>query len=170
MSAHAVDAVAYVALGSNLDDPAWQVRRALAALDGKLPGVRLLRHSHLYRSAPWGVLEQPDFVNAVAELATSLSPRRLLDALLRIEREQGRERIGERWGPRLIDLDLLLHGNLTCNEPGLHLPHPRLAERAFVLVPLAELASLRRVPGSATVAELLAAVDTSKCTALVEAD
>ncbi|MGA9421995.1 MAG: 2-amino-4-hydroxy-6-hydroxymethyldihydropteridine diphosphokinase [Rhodanobacteraceae bacterium] len=163
MNAQALDALAYVALGSNLDDPQRQVRRALVALDTRLPGVHVVRHSHLYRSAPWGVLEQPDFINAVAELVTALSPRRLLDGLLGIEREQGRVRTGERWGPRLIDLDLLLHGDLTCDEPGLRLPHPHLAERAFVLVPLAELTPHRRVPGNATVAELLAAVDAGQC-------
>ncbi|MEO5558384.1 MAG: 2-amino-4-hydroxy-6-hydroxymethyldihydropteridine diphosphokinase, partial [Dokdonella sp.] len=101
---------AWVGLGSNLDDPALQLQRALLAL-AKLPHTRVLRHSRLYRSEPWGIPDQPAFVNAVAELQTSLQPRDLLDALLAIERVQGRRRDGTRWGPRTLDLDLLSYAD-----------------------------------------------------------
>lgn len=156
---------AYVALGSNLDDPRAQVLRGFDALT-RLPGSRLLARSRLYRSAPWGVTEQPGFVNAAAELETTLAPRQLLDSLLDIERTAGRDRGGPRWGPRVLDLDLLLYGNLQCEDPGLTLPHPRLHERAFVLLPLNELAPDFEVPSRGRVRELLARMDSSGCTLL----
>ncbi|HEX6613395.1 MAG TPA: 2-amino-4-hydroxy-6-hydroxymethyldihydropteridine diphosphokinase [Rhodanobacteraceae bacterium] len=156
---------AYVALGSNLDDPRAQVLRGFDALT-RLPGSRLLARSRLYRSAPWGVTEQPGFVNAAAELETTLAPRQLLDSLLDIERAAGRDRGGPRWGPRVLDLDLLLYGNLQCEDPGLTLPHPRLHERAFVLLPLNELAPDFEVPSRGRVRELLARMDSSGCTLL----
>ncbi|HET6546758.1 MAG TPA: 2-amino-4-hydroxy-6-hydroxymethyldihydropteridine diphosphokinase [Rhodanobacteraceae bacterium] len=162
MSEKPGEALAYVALGSNLADPVRQVQLALTALEEQA-GVQLLRRSRLYRSVPWGIVDQPDFVNATAELATSLSPRALLDALLRIERAQGRRRSGERWGPRVIDLDLLLYDQLARDEPGLSLPHPRMAERPFVLAPLAELVPQMRIPGQGTVAQLLGAIDSRGC-------
>ena len=136
----------YVGLGSNLDDPLRQIERALQALAG-LTQTQLLRVSRRYRTAPWGFAEQPPFVNAVAELATHLPPRELLDELLALEREQGRHRDGARWGPRTLDLDLLLYGDLQVEAPGLVLPHARIAERAFVLVPLAEIAPEGRILG-----------------------
>ncbi|MFI4969123.1 MAG: 2-amino-4-hydroxy-6-hydroxymethyldihydropteridine diphosphokinase [Lysobacterales bacterium] len=154
--------LACIGLGSNLDDPAAQVRRALGAL-ARLPQSRLLRHSRLYRTAPWGITEQPAFVNAVAELATTLGPRALLDALLAIERAQGRRRDDTRWGPRTLDLDLLLYGDRQSAEAGLILPHPRIAERAFVLVPLAELDANLAIPGAGAVRDLLAQVDATGC-------
>jgi 2-amino-4-hydroxy-6-hydroxymethyldihydropteridine diphosphokinase len=157
-----VQARVFVGLGSNLCHPADQVMRALGSLDA-LPEVQVLRRSHLYRSAPWGVLEQPPFVNAVAELRTALAPRVLLDALLAIERGQGRRRDGERWGPRLIDLDLLCFGSVQIDEPGLVVPHPRIAERAFVLMPLAEIAPDFSIPGAGVVSSLLADVDVRDC-------
>ncbi|MGH8213525.1 MAG: 2-amino-4-hydroxy-6-hydroxymethyldihydropteridine diphosphokinase, partial [Rhodanobacteraceae bacterium] len=120
----------------------------------------------LYRSAPWGNIEQPEFVNAVAELDTSLEPRELLDALLAIERAAGRERKGERWGPRVLDLDLLLHGARVLDEPGLTLPHPHLHERAFVLLPLNDVASDLEVPGRGLVRELLGCVGIGCCVAM----
>ncbi len=129
---------AYVGLGANLESPRQQIASALAAL-GALPGTSMQRCSSLYRSAPVGYAAQPDFVNAVACLHTALSPRELLDALLAIEGEHGRTR-GVRNGPRTLDLDLLLHGDASINEAGLQVPHPRLTERAFVVVPLAEIA------------------------------
>ena len=129
----------FVGLGSNLDDHAQQIGQALAGPDGS-PGIAVLRVSSLYRTAPWGFRDQPEFVNAVVELDTLLSPRALLDRLLDIERHAGRRRDGERYGPRTIDLDLLAYGEVELDEPGLTLPHPRIAERAFVLVPLAEIA------------------------------
>jgi 2-amino-4-hydroxy-6-hydroxymethyldihydropteridine diphosphokinase len=165
----AVATRAWVALGSNLDDPCARVRAALAAL-GDLPHTRCLRRSHLYRSAPWGPVAQPDFVNAVAELETALPARALLDALLALERRHGRMRGAARWGPRRIDLDLLLHGDLVCNESGLALPHPRMSERAFVLAPMAELQPDLVVPGHGTIAQLLARVDRAGCTRLAPAD
>lgn len=153
---------AYVALGSNLDDPRAQVLRGCDALS-RLPDSQLLARSRLYRSAPWGVAEQPEFVNAAAEIETTLAPRELLDALLGIERAAGRDRSGARWGPRVLDLDLLLYGDCECNEPGLTLPHPHLHERAFVLLPLSDLAPDLEVPGRGRVDELLARIEIAGC-------
>ena len=140
---------AYVGLGSNLGDREELIRRA-AELIG---AVRL---STLIETDPWGYENQPRFLNAVAEIETTLSPRQLLDHLLDVERRLGRERIGPRWGPRTIDLDLLLYGDEVIDEPGLVVPHPRIAERRFVLEPLAELVPTRILPGKGTVQEALA--------------
>ena len=151
---------AYVALGSNLDDPRAQVERALAALD-QLPQTRCVLRSSLYRSRPFGPVEQPDFVNAVAGLLTSLEPAALLASLQALETRLGRERPAVRWGPRRIDLDLLVHGSVRVAQPGLELPHPGIAERAFVLAPLAEIAPDLDVPGVGRVGALLAQLDSS---------
>lgn len=156
---------AFVALGSNLDNPRAQVLRGFEAL-ASLPGAELLARSRLYRSAPWGVAEQPEFVNATAEVETNLAPRELLDALLAIEHAAGRDRSGARWGPRVLDLDLLLYGDTSLREPGLTLPHPHLHERAFVLSPLADIAPDLEVPGHGRVRELLAQVAAVGCTLL----
>ncbi len=129
---------AYIGIGSNLDDPASYVRAAIEALRG-LGEVRAV--SSLYLTEPWGVEDQPKFVNAVAALETILSPMELLLALKAAEAELGREPDGERWGPRVIDFDILTYGSETVDEPGLTIPHPRMKERAFVLVPLAEIDS-----------------------------
>ena len=153
---------AFVALGSNLDDTRSQVVRGFDAL-AKLPNTKLNSRSRLYRSAPWGITEQPEFINAVAELETGLEPREVLDALLAIERAAGRARNGARWGPRVLDLDLLLYGDRRSDEPGLTLPHPHLHERAFVLLPLNDVAPDLRVPGRGRVRELLKQVDASGC-------
>ena len=154
-----VDAVAaYIGIGSNLDDPEAQVRRAIVAF-ASIPETRFVRASRLFRTAPWGRTDQPAFVNAVAEIATTLAPRALLDALLAIERAQGRHRDGSRWGPRTLDLDLLLYGDAVIDEPGLAIPHPHLAERAFVLLPLADLGPGLQVPGRGRISELLRNVD-----------
>lgn len=153
---------AYIALGSNLDDPRAQVLRGFEALS-RLPDTKLLAHSRLYRSTPWGVLEQPEFINAAAEIGTTLAARELLAALLGIERAAGRDRSGARWGPRVLDLDLLLYGNMVLDEPGLTLPHPHLHERAFVLLPLNDLAPGLEVPGRGRVHELLARADAGGC-------
>jgi len=147
----------FVGLGSNLDDPQRQIERALAEL-ARLPQTLLVRRSSLYRSAPVGFTEQPDFVNAVAELATALEPQPLLAALQALEDAQGRVRTRAN-GPRTLDLDLLLFDARLVQEPNLIVPHPRLHERAFVLVPLAEIAPEAVVPGRGPVAALVERVD-----------
>jgi 2-amino-4-hydroxy-6-hydroxymethyldihydropteridine diphosphokinase len=149
---------AYVGLGANLGDREATLRRAVERL-ADAPGVTVVTVSTLRETEPWGPVEQPPFLNGVVAVETDHGPRALLDVLLEIERELGRVRAGERWGPRTIDLDLLLHGDLTCDEPGLTLPHPRLHERRFALEPLAELAPGLVVPGRGTVTALLDALD-----------
>lgn len=155
---------ACVALGSNLDDPRGQVERGFTAL-AMLPHTTLSARSRLYRTKPWGVADQPDFVNAAARLETVLAPRVLLDELLAIEVGAGRVR-SVRNGPRILDLDLLLYGERVINEPDFVVPHPRLHERAFVLLPLADVAPDLEVPGHGRVRDLLARVDASSCMAL----
>jgi 2-amino-4-hydroxy-6-hydroxymethyldihydropteridine diphosphokinase len=146
----------YVALGANLGDPSAMLARATSALDG--PGLRVLGRARLFRTRPVGPIPQPDFLNTVVEVESTLSPLELLDRLLQIETTLGRVR-AERWGPRLIDLDLLALGTAQVQTPRLTLPHPELARRAFVLVPWAELAPGFVVPGTGrTVAQLLAAL------------
>ncbi|HEY8229396.1 MAG TPA: 2-amino-4-hydroxy-6-hydroxymethyldihydropteridine diphosphokinase [Rhodanobacteraceae bacterium] len=152
---------ACVALGSNLDDPRVQVERGFAVL-AALPNTVVRARSRLYRTPPWGLVDQPDFINAAARLETTLAPRELLDALLAVETRAGRVR-GARNGPRILDLDLLLYGDHAINERDLVVPHPRLHERAFVLLPLADIAPDLEVPGQGRVAELLERVDTAGC-------
>ncbi|MFK2875284.1 2-amino-4-hydroxy-6-hydroxymethyldihydropteridine diphosphokinase [Dyella lipolytica] len=156
---------AYVALGSNLGDSRQQLLHALEAL-ARLPDTRVLAHSRFYRTPPWGMHDQPDFLNAVAVLETPLPPHDLLDALLEIERHAGRERGGERWGPRTLDLDLLHVAGKTVSDERLTLPHPHIAERAFVLLPLSDVAPDLEIPGQGNVADLLRAVDTQGCEVL----
>ncbi|AEF93054.1 2-amino-4-hydroxy-6-hydroxymethyldihydropteridine pyrophosphokinase [Desulfotomaculum nigrificans CO-1-SRB] len=127
----------YIGLGSNMGDRQGYIRAALQRLDQQ-PEIKLLRVASLYETAPWGNTNQQWFLNTVAELDTTLSPQELLQVLLAIESELGRVRV-EHWGPRTIDLDLLLYGQEEINLPQLVVPHPRMTERAFVLVPLAEL-------------------------------
>jgi len=158
--------LAYVALGSNLGDPQQQLHDAMDAL-ANLPDTRLLQRSHLYRTPPWGMLEQPPFVNAVVQLDTMLSPHALLDALLAIEQQSGRVR-AERNGPRTLDLDLLHVDGVQLDAPQLTLPHPRMAERAFVLLPLHDVAPALLLPGHGTVAERLAQLDLAGCVRLLE--
>jgi 2-amino-4-hydroxy-6-hydroxymethyldihydropteridine diphosphokinase len=148
-------AVAYVGLGSNLGDREAALRRALERL-AALPRTEVVAVSSFRETEPVGYAEQPPFLNAAAALETGLSPRELLEELLAVERELGRRREGPRFGPRTIDLDLLLYGQLELEEPGLEVPHPRLHERRFALEPLAELDPALRVPGHGSVAELLA--------------
>jgi 2-amino-4-hydroxy-6-hydroxymethyldihydropteridine diphosphokinase len=143
---------AYIGLGSNLGDREATIEAAIAAL----PGVVAV--SRLRETEPVGVLDQPPFLNGAAALETTLSPRELLGTLLAIERELGRER-RERWGPRTIDLDLLLYGDAVVDEPGLTVPHPRLHERHFALEPLHELDPELVVPGRGPVADLLSKLD-----------
>lgn len=149
-------AIAYIALGANLGDPASTLRAAFSALDA-LPDSRLLARSALYLSAPVGLAGQPDFVNAAARIETTLAPEVLLDALLAIEQQFGRIR-GERNGPRTLDLDLLLYDQQVIATPRLTLPHPRLHQRAFVLLPLADLDHALSIPGRGTLAAWLPAV------------
>jgi 2-amino-4-hydroxy-6-hydroxymethyldihydropteridine diphosphokinase len=146
---------AFVGLGANLGDPEPHIRCAIAAL-GELPRTRLLAASSLYRSEPVGVAPQPDFINAVAQLETELSARRLLEELLTVEARFGRERPFP-GAPRTLDLDLLLYGDRVIDEPGLAVPHPRMHERAFVLLPLAEIAGDESIPRRGSVKTLLAA-------------
>ena len=157
--------LAYIGIGSNLDDPERQVRAAIHALM-HLPRSTFVRASRLYRTAPWGKADQPEFVNAAVAVSTELLPRELLAALLAIERACGRERDGERWGPRVLDLDILVYGDARIDEPGLRVPHPRLAERAFVLLPLADLDPDLEIPGQGPVRALLERVDATGCSAL----
>ncbi|MFT4248642.1 MAG: 2-amino-4-hydroxy-6-hydroxymethyldihydropteridine diphosphokinase [Pseudomonas sp.] len=148
-----------IGLGANLGDAPSVVRQALAALSG-LPRTRLLAASRLYRTPAWGREQQPDFINAVALLDTALPAEPLLDHLLGIEQDFGRIRLpAERWGPRTLDLDLLLYGEQRIELPRLRVPHPHLHERAFVLVPLAEIAPEATIPGHGTVKTVLAGVD-----------
>lgn len=153
--------LAYVALGSNLGNPRQQLLDAMEAL-ANLPDTRLLQRSRLYRTPPWGMLEQPPFINAAVELDTALSPHALLDAMLAIEQRAGRVR-AERNGPRTLDLDLLHVDGVQLDDPQLTLPHPRMAERAFVLLPLHDIAPTLRLSGQGTVAELLARLDLAGC-------
>jgi 2-amino-4-hydroxy-6-hydroxymethyldihydropteridine diphosphokinase len=158
MTARAASA-AVVGLGSNLGDRVAQLHEAFAALDA-LPHTRVRRTSRLYRSPAWGVADQPDFLNAAVLLETALPPRELLDELLAIEREAGRDRSAEavRWGPRVLDLDILLYGDRRIDEPGLRVPHPHLHERAFALVPLLEVWPEATIPGRGRAREALAAL------------
>ncbi len=146
----------YIGLGSNLAEPLQQLRDALAAL-AQLPDTRLLAHSSFYASDPLGPPDQPRYVNAVAALDTALQPWTLLDALQRIEQEQGRVRKAERWGPRTLDLDILLFGERSIADERLRVPHYHMHARPFVLYPLAELAAELQLPDGRRLSELLAA-------------
>jgi 2-amino-4-hydroxy-6-hydroxymethyldihydropteridine diphosphokinase len=137
---------AYVGLGSNLQGPARQLDDAFELLAG-IADTRLISKSSLYRSAPFGGVEQPDFVNAAAALMTRLSAAELLHELQRIENAQGRERDGDRWGPRVLDLDLLVYSDQKIDEQDLIIPHPGIGERNFVLLPLGEVAPGLNIPG-----------------------
>ena len=137
--------IAYIGLGGNLEDPSSQLQRAFADLDG-LPDTNLVARSSLYRSAPIGLLDQPDFINAVAKIATKLTPQALLQALLQIEHRHGRERT-VRNAPRTLDLDVLLYDDVQLHEHGLTIPHPQMHRRAFVLQPLLEIAPDISIPG-----------------------
>ena len=152
---------AFIGIGSNLESPETQVERAVAAIAG-LPRSRFVTQSSNFRSAPLGPANQPDFVNAVVAILTQLSATELLKELQAIERDQGRTRDGERWGPRTLDLDLLVFSGDQIDEPGLTVPHPRIAERNFVLLPLEELAPQLEIPGLGTVAVVTAKNDNSQ--------
>jgi len=147
--------VAFIGIGSNLDGPRAQVLAAFDALEA-LPQTRVTGRSPLYRSAPLGGPPQPDYVNAVARVETALAPQALLAALLAIEAQRGRAR-GAVNAPRTLDLDLLLYDSLSCSQPGLRLPHPRMHERRFVLAPLVDLEPAAWIPGRGAAAGLLSA-------------
>jgi 2-amino-4-hydroxy-6-hydroxymethyldihydropteridine diphosphokinase len=145
----------WIGLGSNLQEPARQVRAAIDELDA-LPETRLRAASRLYRTAPVGPPGQPDYINAAAWLETRLAPQALLAELHRIELAHGRRRDGTRWGPRILDLDILVYGDARIDEAGLTIPHPEMARRAFVLVPLADVAPPDlAVPGVGILGEML---------------
>jgi 2-amino-4-hydroxy-6-hydroxymethyldihydropteridine diphosphokinase len=148
---------AYVALGSNLDGPAIQIEAAFTAL-AKLPDCRLIARSRLYRTQPLGPQDQPEFLNAAAGLLTTLAPRALLVELKKLEQVQGREQPVVRWGPRRIDLDLLVYADVQIAESDLVVPHRGLPERNFVLYPLRDLAPELLVPGHGRVSQLAARV------------
>jgi 2-amino-4-hydroxy-6-hydroxymethyldihydropteridine diphosphokinase len=145
---------AYVGLGANLGDREATLRAAVAGL-GAIEGVRVAAVSSFRETDPVGYLDQPRFLNGAAAVDTTLRPRELLNALLAVERSLGRTREGPRFGPRTIDLDLLLYGDESVDEPGLRVPHPRLQERAFALEPLAELDPGLVVPGHGPLKTLL---------------
>ena len=144
---------AYVGLGSNLDNPGRQIEVAFELLQ-EIPETRLIARSSVYRSAPFGGVEQPDFINTAAALLTRLSAQDLLGEFQDIERARGRERGGVRWGPRVLDLDLLVFSDQVIEEPGLSVPHPGIAERNFVLLPLRDLAPDLVIPGLGRVAKI----------------
>jgi 2-amino-4-hydroxy-6-hydroxymethyldihydropteridine diphosphokinase len=156
---------AFIGLGGNQGDVPAAFAAATDALAG-LPHTQLARVSSYFRTPAWGNTAQADFINAAAHVRTALSARALLDALLAIERRHGRTRDGERWGPRTLDLDLLLYGDLCCDLPGLHLPHREMHRRAFVLVPLVQIAPDIIVPGQGRAVDLLAALDADAITTL----
>jgi 2-amino-4-hydroxy-6-hydroxymethyldihydropteridine diphosphokinase len=160
---HPTKETAYLGLGGNLGDPAKSMGAALRMLDAD-PLSRVVAVSSLYRTPPWGKTDQPDFLNATAEVLTSHSPRELLDRCLEAEQRLKRVR-QERWGPRLIDIDILIFGDETVHEDGLEIPHPRMLERAFVLAPLAEIAPDFMVEGQ-TLSDHLAMLDTTGITRL----
>ncbi len=144
---------AYVGLGANLDGPAARLQRVFDELDA-IPSTRVVTRSHLYKSAPLGPPDQPDYINAVAAIDTALEALPLLHALQALEARHGRRRDGERWGPRTLDLDMLLYGELALATPELTLPHPGLHERAFVLYPLSDVAPTLVIPGHGPIGAL----------------
>jgi 2-amino-4-hydroxy-6-hydroxymethyldihydropteridine diphosphokinase len=147
--------IAFIGLGANLGERERTLRRAVEMLASE-PGIAVLAVSRLRETAPIGYTEQPSFLNGAVQIETQLSARELLGRLLAIERELGRERgVGPRYGPRTVDLDLLLYGDETVDEPGLEVPHPRLAERRFVVEPLRELDPNLTLPDGRRVADLL---------------
>lgn len=148
---------AYIALGSNIDSPLEQVQRALERLS-QLPSTQLIAHSGMYRSAPFGPVEQPEFINAVAGVLTQLRPHELLRALKQLEQSLGRQQPVVRWGPRCIDLDLLVYAQAQLASEELTIPHPGITERNFVLYPLLDLAPDLLVPGKGIVRTLAACV------------
>jgi len=151
---------AWLGLGSNLQQPVAQLREAIERLDS-LSNVEVTRESSFYRTPPWGDEQQDDFINCVVQIKTSLDPVALLGKLHSVENAMGRRRSERRWGPRIIDIDLLLFGELQYHSDELEVPHPRMHERAFVLVPLAELEAGLAIPGRGTIEKFLQQLDCS---------
>jgi len=145
--------IAYLGLGSNLQDPLLQLQQALLKLS-LIPELRIIQTSSFYRTKPYGVAHQPDFINAVAQIETALVPHALLKTLLEIEKELGRVR-EQKWGPRIIDLDILLYEDQIINTPELTLPHPGLHQRSFVLYPLAEITPNLILPDGTSIQQFL---------------
>lgn len=145
---------AYIGLGSNLSNPQVQVTQALQELDA-IAQTKLIEHSSLYLSKPMGPSDQPDFINAVAKIATGLSAEDLLSALQIIEENHQRQRKDQRWGPRTLDLDIILYGDQQIKSKRLEIPHYGVAEREFVLIPLQELQADLIIPGKGAIAELI---------------
>lgn len=151
---------AFIGIGSNLENPVQQVKDAIKELD-TISGTQLLCASSLYRSAPMGPQDQNDYINAVAKVTTELPPLDLLDALQAIENRHGRVRQGDRWGPRTLDLDLLLFANKSIDLPRLKVPHYGLKQRNFVLLPLFEIAEQLILPDGASLAQCVESIDKS---------
>ncbi len=149
---------AWLGLGSNQQHPVTQLQNALGGLDD-VDGIEVLETSSFYRTPPWGDTQQSDFINAVVRIKTSFEPLPLLQELQAIENIMGRRRTGQRWGPRLIDIDLLLYGDLSMQSNELVLPHPRMYQRAFVLLPMSELNAKLEIPGCGVVGSLLQELD-----------
>lgn len=149
---------AWLGLGSNLQQPVVQLHEALTRL-GEAEGLEILKTSSFYRTPPWGDEQQDDFINAVVQIDTDLAPVPLLRVLQSIETAMGRQRSGRRWGPRLIDIDLLLYGDQQYQSDELEIPHPRMHERAFVLLPLSELDATLEIPGRGAIGKWLQQLD-----------
>jgi 2-amino-4-hydroxy-6-hydroxymethyldihydropteridine diphosphokinase len=160
---------AWLSLGANLQRPVKQLKEALRRLDAE-DLIEVLRVSSFYRTPPWGDEQQDEFINAVVQIETSLEPVALLNVTKSIETKMGRQRSGRRWGPRLIDIDILLYGDKQVLLDELELPHPRIHERAFVLVPMAELDASVVVPGQGAIENLLEQFDCSDICLLKEND
>lgn len=158
---------AWLGLGSNLQDPLTQLPLALKKLSA-LDSIKILRASSLYRTPPWGDELQDNFINAVVQIETDLAPLPLLHVLQLIEDAMGRQRTDRRWGPRVIDIDLLLYDEQVLKTTELELPHPRMHERAFVLLPLSELEPVTKIPGHGSVGSLLTQLDCSDICRLSE--
>ncbi len=161
--------IAWLGLGSNLRQPVEQLQHAFNRL-AESDDIEVLMASSLYQTPPWGDAQQADFVNAVVQIETGLSPLALLHVLQSVEDEMGRRRSDRRWGPRIIDIDLLLYNDYVFHNEELDLPHPRMHERAFVLLPLSELESTLEIPGHGTIGALLTQLDCSGICRLSDAD
>jgi 2-amino-4-hydroxy-6-hydroxymethyldihydropteridine diphosphokinase len=158
--------VAYIGIGSNLDDPVSQVKEAIEELEA-IPDSVLSARSSLYSSKPMGPADQPDYVNAVVALDTLLSSEDLMQTLVKIEDRQGRDRGGDKWGPRIIDLDLLMYGKKKINTDQLTVPHPGMHERDFVIIPLHEIAGNVNIPGHGYLTTLINQCETHSLKKLI---